>query len=84
MTVDCTINGRNVFTILAFLYCICITDVYNVLTVHALALLVKEEATVLQLEKFWQMNAYRIGKNVFSLDDIEHGVLRGTYCNKYH
>ena len=58
-------------------YTLFIIDVYNTLTVHALAVLVREEATVLQLEKFWQMNAYQIGSFIFSLDDIEHGVLRG-------
>jgi hypothetical protein len=27
--------------------------------------------------KFWSKMAYKIGHQVFSLDDIEHGILRG-------
>lgn len=56
-------------------------NTYNTLTVHALAQNVVKEKTVLQLNKFWQMYAYKIGDFVFSLDDIEHGVLR---CNQLH
>ncbi|ODM95944.1 hypothetical protein Ocin01_10733 [Orchesella cincta] len=56
-------------------------NIYNVLTMHALANKVTSEKTVLELEKFWQMYGYRIGTHIFSLDDIEHGILR---CNKLH
>ncbi len=31
--------------------------------------------------KFWVRMAYQIDKYLFSLDDIEHGVLRGLYYN---
>lgn len=30
------------------------------------------------IPKFWQRYAYRIGPHVFSLDDMEHGILRGN------
>ena len=38
-------------------------------------------ATVLALTAFWEEVAYRIGTEVFTLDDIEHGILR---CNRPH
>ncbi|XP_021947523.1 uncharacterized protein LOC110845430 [Folsomia candida] len=56
-------------------------NIYNTLTIHAFAQNVSDQKSVLQLEKFWQMYAYKIGELQFSLDDIEHGVLR---CNKLH
>ena len=31
--------------------------------------------------KFWVRMAYQIDTYLFSLDDIEHGVLRGLYYN---
>jgi hypothetical protein len=46
------------------------------LTIHALILLVEREKDMTELKGFWQKNAYRIGGLVFSLDDMEHGVLR--------
>ena len=33
--------------------------------------------SVLDVQLFWKTTAYRIGGHVFSLDDIEHGILRG-------
>lgn len=38
-------------------------NVYNALTIHALAESVTNQKTVLQLAKFWQMYAYRIGSH---------------------
>jgi hypothetical protein len=38
-------------------------------------------STVLALSGFWEEVAYRIGTEVFTLDDIEHGILR---CNRPH
>jgi hypothetical protein len=35
----------------------------------------------LELEGFWSSTSYKIGGHIFSLDDIEHGILR---CNKPH
>lgn len=52
-------------------------NLYNALTLHALhAAGVKK--TVLERAGFFQMFAYRVSKLNFSLNDIEHGVLRGN------
>lgn len=34
--------------------------------------------SVLEINNFWRKTLYNIGGYIFSLDDIEHGVLRGT------
>ncbi|XP_067654988.1 uncharacterized protein [Haliotis asinina] len=56
-------------------------NIYNALTIHGLA----EESvlpdSVLKVNQFWRTTAYKIAGLVFTLDDIEHGVLRG---NKAH
>jgi len=33
--------------------------------------------SVLEIENFWRRTSYNIGGYTFSLDDIEHGILRG-------
>ena len=33
--------------------------------------------SVLNVRQFWKNTCYKIGDHVFSLDDIEHGILRG-------
>ncbi|KAK2158173.1 hypothetical protein LSH36_175g03004 [Paralvinella palmiformis] len=33
---------------------------------------------ILDVQLFWKTTAYHIGGHVFSLDDIEHGILRGN------
>ena len=33
--------------------------------------------SVLEVGNFWRVHAYNIGGLVFSLDDLEHGILRG-------
>ena len=51
-------------------------DIYNALTIHGIC----EEgvpSSVLGVTNFWKSIAYNIGGHVFTLDDIEHGVLRG-------
>ena len=53
------------------------TDVYNALTIHGLAVADQLPTSVLDIAHFWQVTAYNIGGLVYSLDDIEHGVLRG-------
>ena len=52
-------------------------DVYNALTVHGLCTASPLPSSVLELDHFWPHTAYNIGGHIFSLDDIEHGVLRG-------
>ena len=50
---------------------------YNALTIHGLAMADQLPSSVLDIAHFWQVTAYNIGGLVYSLDDIEHGVLRG-------
>lgn len=52
-------------------------DIYNALTVHGLIMATPLPSSVLELDQFWAHTAYDIGGHIFSLDDIEHGVLRG-------
>ena len=33
--------------------------------------------SVLEINNFWRRTSYNIGTFIFSLDDIEHGILRG-------
>ncbi len=52
-------------------------DVYNALTIHGLAECATLPESVLKVQMFWKVTSYNIGGHVFSLDDIEHGILRG-------
>jgi len=36
------------------------------------------KSSVLEINNFWRKTSYNIGGYIFSLDDIEHGILRGT------
>ena len=49
------------------------------MTIHGLAEMESLPNSVLEVNKFWQTTAYNISGYVFSLDDIEHGILRGWY-----
>ncbi|KAL5007512.1 hypothetical protein ScPMuIL_016318 [Solemya velum] len=53
-------------------------NIYNALTIHGLADLETLPKSVLDVKQFWRRTGYKIGQNVFSLDDIEHGILRGN------
>ena len=53
-------------------------DIYNALTVHGLMALPSVPSSVLEVQDFWKKTSYRIGAHVYSLDDIEHGILRGS------
>lgn len=44
---------------------------------HGLA--VFQPADLLERKDFWATAAYNIGGTTFTLDDIEHGILRGVY-----
>ena len=76
------LSGKNVSFRKAFFI-----NLYNAMTMHAIVVSMTGEKhhgmnrSVLKQENFWQRYAYRIGNMVFSLDDIEHGILRG---NKAH
>ncbi|XP_072014553.1 uncharacterized protein [Amphiura filiformis] len=53
-------------------------NVYNACTIHGLADLDTLPNSVLEVEQFWKKTAYVIGEQVYTLDDMEHGVLRGN------
>lgn len=53
-------------------------DTYNALTIHGLAASPSLPDSVLEVKGFWQNTCYNIGGHVYSLDDIEHGVLRAN------
>jgi hypothetical protein len=52
-------------------------DIYNTLTIHALSKVEPLPSSLLEVTNFWKHSAYKISGLVFSLDDIEHGILRG-------
>lgn len=52
-------------------------NVYNALTIHGLVV-EGLPGSVLEVGRFWNRTAYLIGGQAYSLDDIEHGVLRGN------
>ena len=56
-------------------------DVYNALTIHGLATAPSLPTSVLDIAGFWNVTCYNIGGLTYSLDDLEHGLLRG---NKPH
>ncbi|XP_071947353.1 uncharacterized protein [Antedon mediterranea] len=56
-------------------------NTYNALTLHGLAVSETPLASVLDVTNFWSKTSYNIGGNIYSLDDIEHGILRS---NKPH
>eukprot|EP00058_Branchiostoma_floridae_P010837 XP_002596325.1 hypothetical protein BRAFLDRAFT_76126 [Branchiostoma floridae] len=54
------------------------SDIYNALNIHGLVQCKQLPSSVLDVRQFWKTTAYNIGGLVFSLDDIEHGILRGN------
>jgi len=58
-------------------------NIYNALTIHGLtqASITPTSPLMYMGGRFWTSTKYQIGDFEFSLDDIEHGVLRG---NKEH
>ncbi|XP_062565995.1 uncharacterized protein LOC134228349 [Saccostrea cucullata] len=53
-------------------------NLYNALTIHGLAEQESLPSSVLDIQQFWKTTAYNVGGQVYSLDDIEHGILRGN------
>ncbi|XP_067933692.1 uncharacterized protein [Watersipora subatra] len=53
-------------------------NVYNTLTIHGIVSMAELPDSVLKVQKFWEITCYQIGAHVFSLDDIEHGILRAN------
>lgn len=56
-------------------------NVYNALTIHGLVEQKELPNSVLKVQHFFKTIAYNIGSFIFTLDDIEHGILR---ANKSH
>ncbi len=57
-------------------------NLYNALTIHAvIAFEVKK--SVLEKNNFFDMAIYYVGQNQFSLNDIEHGILRGNTLHHF-
>ena len=56
-------------------------NLYNALTIHGLARQEKLPDSVLDIQQFWKKMSYNVAGHSYSLDDIEHGILRG---NKPH
>ncbi|CAF2450637.1 unnamed protein product [Rotaria sp. Silwood2] len=63
-------------------------NLYNVLTIHGIVSLTDIPKSVLDLNQFWKTTSYKVGAHIYSLDDIEHGILRGnkphSYCTQRH
>lgn len=53
-------------------------NIYNALTIHGLVEQSQLPESVLKVQQFWKTTSYNIGGNVYSLDAIEHGILRGN------
>lgn len=53
-------------------------NVYNALTIHGLAAREQLPSSVLDVANFWRTTCYNIGGHVYSLDDMEHGILRAN------
>ena len=71
------VDGDYITLFLFSLTNLSLSDVYNALTIHGLATADQLPNSVLDVSNFWKLTCYSIGGSVFSLDDIEHGVLRG-------
>ena len=53
------------------------------MTIHGLAQLTELPDSVLSVQQFWKTTGYNIAGNDYSLDDIEHGILRGKHRSIY-
>lgn len=53
-------------------------NLYNALTVHGLTARGAPPSSVLNIKGFWAKTAYDIGGQIFTLDGMEHGILRAN------
>ena len=67
------------FTNLKKLISLIESDLYNALTIHGLARQEKLPDSVLDIQQFWKKMSYNVAGHNYSLDDIEHGILRGKF-----
>lgn len=56
-------------------------NIYNALTIHGLAQGSEIPDSVLSVHNFWKTTGYNIAGLDYSLDDIEHGILRANGSN---
>jgi hypothetical protein len=52
-------------------------NIYNALVVHGI-LTLNIKKSIKEVSSFFNMVCYNVGSHIFSLDDIEHGILRGN------
>ncbi|GAB1609596.1 uncharacterized protein LOC115217066 [Argonauta hians] len=53
-------------------------NLFNMLTIQAIAMQPVLPQSIRNINHFWDKTAYRIGSDTFTLNDIEHGILRGN------
>eukprot|EP00053_Salpingoeca_punica_P009818 m.88327 g.88327 ORF g.88327 m.88327 type:complete len:293 (+) comp15178_c0_seq1:190-1068(+) len=53
-------------------------NTYNMLTIHALVTQGPDVKSVRDIPRFWRRFGYEIAGHYFSLDDMEHGILRAN------
>ncbi|XP_029642511.1 uncharacterized protein LOC115217066 [Octopus sinensis] len=53
-------------------------NLFNILTIHAIALQPSLPQSIRNISHFWDRTAYKIGSETYTLNDIEHGILRGN------
>lgn len=53
-------------------------NLYNALTIHGLVAQAALPGSPQAVADFWNTHAYRIGSRTLTLNDIEHGILRGN------
>eukprot|EP00850_Spirogloea_muscicola_P019570 SM000194S04806 [mRNA] locus=s194:76177:79451:+ [translate_table: standard] len=58
-------------------------NIYNVLAIHATAVLGRFPENAAELEAFETQYCYIIGGSVYSLNDLEYGLLLGNKCSPY-
>ena len=58
-----------------------LSDLYYALTIHGLPEQATLPSSVLDIQQFWKTTGYNVGDLVYSLDDIEHGIMRGEWLS---
>ena len=59
-----------------------IEDLYNILTIHGITASNEIPKSILDLNQFSKTVSYKVGSYFYSLDDIEHGILRGEWPHR--
>lgn len=53
-------------------------NLYNGLTIHAIVQHRRKVSSVLEIVSFWRVWAYDVGGLTYTLDELEHGLMRGN------